>query len=349
MQVAVIATDPGITVFLDAAGFSTIQLNPSEVPSLTGLLFDNPEIYALVIQDGETAYWSASHVLSAAKHLERHGPTILLGNGKLTRQCGNSKLICTIEKKDQLPPALRRRPKAADGGRGLSATDRLISTQIPTEEQPQPIRIRPLKIPVGKILMLGVVGSQHRIGCTTQSIGLWHYCKALGFDPAVVSTSEQISQIAGVMNCKEIEGGYQIEGVPFVADTALAYDCYILDIGTGSISEALKMTDYIVLVAGSKPWELQYTAAALRAAHGVGMGILLSFTGQKDAHSLQPLFGKNTAVAAPWVAELWQSDPKTLLVYDLLLRPALERILAQDEPQEMPPLFSELELAKEGN
>lgn len=170
--------------------------------------------------------------------------------------------------------------------------------------------------------MLGVMGSQPRIGCTTQAVGLWHYCKALGFDPAVVSASEQIAQIASVMNCKEIEGGYQVEGVPFVADTALAYDCYILDIGTGSITEALRVTDYLVLVAGSKPWELQHTAAALRASKGKDMGILLSFTSQKDAESLQPLFGSQTAEVAPWMPELWDPTIEALLIYDALLRPA---------------------------
>lgn len=349
MQVAVIATDPSVATFLNAAGFTIMKLDPADVPSLTGLLFDHPDISALVIQDGDTAWWSASHVLAAAKQLEHSGPTILLGGGKLTQQCGSTTLVHVIERKDQLPAALRRPLKDSAGGRSLSAADKQIAAKKPIPTQPRPVKILPIKVPAGKILMLGVIGSQHRIGCTTQAIGLWHYCKALGFDPAVVSTAEQISQIAGVMNCNEIDGGYKIEGVPFVADTALAYDCYILDIGTGSVPEAMKITDYLVLVAGSKPWELQHTAAALRAARGNGMGILLSFTGQKDANSLQPLFGSNTAAVAPWATELWQPNPEALLVYDALLRPALEKILARDEPMIEPQIDVDLEFTKEGN
>lgn len=349
MQVAVIATDPSIATFLKAAGFSVTELDPSNVPSLTGLLFDCPDISALVIQDCETARWSVPHVLAAAKQLENRGPVILLGGGKLTRLCGNAKLVYVIERKEDLPAALRRLPKMSDGGRSLGSADRRTAAERPASTQTKPAKIRPIDIPAGKILMLGVIGSQPRIGCTTQAIGLWHYCKALGFDPTVVSSPEQISQIASVMNCKEIDGGYQIEGIPFVADTALAYDCYILDIGTGSIPEALRVTDYLVLIAGSKPWELQHTAAALRAARGNRMGILLSFTSQKDAHSLQPLFGGQTAAVAPWTAELWQPSTEALLVYDGLMRSILEKILMNDELTPVHQLNDDPEFTKEGN
>lgn len=346
MQVAVIA-DSSVAAFLNAAGFTTMQLDPREVPSLTGLLLDHEEISGMVIQDGKIASWSASHVLAAAKQLERNGPTILLGGGTLTQQCSNTTLVYAADKNDQLPALLRRRLKTSGGGRILGASVKRASTEKAEPVQVNSVKIRPMKVPIGKILMLGVIGSQHRIGCTTQAIGLWHYCTALGFDPAVVSSSEQIAQIASVMNCKEIEGGYQIEGIPFVADTALAYDCYILDIGTGSIPEALRITDYLVLVAGSKPWELQHTAAALRAAKGKEMGILLSFTTQKDAHSLQPLFGNQTASIAPWTPELWEPAVEALLIYDTLLRSALENILTMDEPMIEPQQGIELELVKE--
>lgn len=197
--------------------------------------------------------------------------------------------------------------------------------------------------------MLGVVGSQHRIGCTTQAIGLWHYCKALGFDPAVISSADRISEIARVMNCTEIDSGYRIEGIPFVTDAAHSYDCYILDVGTGSIPEALKITDHLILVAGSKPWELQHTAAALRAAHGHEMSILLSFTGEKDANTLHPLFGARSAVISPWIATLWEPSVDALLVYDNLLRPVLEKTLEQNEQLTEPLYDIELELLKEEN
>ena len=340
MQIAVIAADPNITAFLTDLGFSVTRYLPNDVSSLTRLIFDHEEISALVIQDGSTAPWSASHVVAAAKQLEKAGPTILVGGGKLTRQCTNAKSVLFVQDKTELPPLLRRRPQTAPGGRTLSQ----INKPAPTESA-KSIRIAPLQVPPGKILFLGVVGSQHRIGCTTQAIGLWHYCKALGFDPAVVSSPEQIAQIAGTMRNEEIDGGFRVENVPFVTGTALAYDCYIMDIGPGSIPEAIKATDCLVLVAGSKPWELQGTTAALRAARGKDIKILLSFTTPKDAAVLQPLFGCSTAAAAPWMPDLWHPLPEIFTVYELLLRPTLERLLSSVElfnEQDIPELIKEV-------
>lgn len=339
MHIAILSSDSSIAAFLSHGGHTVTRYQPDAVPSLTRLIFDNEEISALVIQDGETALWSGSHVITAARQLERRGPTILLGGGKITDQCVNAKAVLVAKDKTELTALLRRKPQAADGGRSLTPAD---TTPI---KPVKPVQIPPLSIPAGKILFLGVVGSQRRIGCTTQAIGLWHYCKALGFDPAVVSSPEQIAQIAGTMRHDEIDSGFQVEKVPFVTSTALAYDCYILDIGPGSIPDALKNTDCLVLVAGSKPWELQHTTAALRAAQGRKMEIILSFTSPKDASVLQPLFGGQTAIAAPWMPDLWTPVPEALAAYELLLRPTLERLLSAMEPfpeQNIPELMKEV-------
>lgn len=183
-------------------------------------------------------------------------------------------------------------------------------------------------------MILGVVGTQHRIGCTTQAVGLWHYCKALGFDAAVVSGKEQIAQIASPMHCEQIPGGYNIEGIPFVTETTLPYDCYILDIGPGSIPDALSVTDCLVLVAGVKPWEIQHTAAALHSAKGSELSVLLSFSSEADAAGLKPLFGRQSIAVVPWMPELWTPSPQALAIYDQLLRPVLRRILSMEEPQQ---------------
>lgn len=349
MHIAVIAADPSIAAFFDLSGFNTLRLHPSNVSSLTKLLFEHPDLTALVIEDTDTSWWSVSHILAAAKQLERRGPTILLGNGKQRQQCYNSKLLHFIDRKEEALAILRPPQKSGSGGYGINiAPKEKPPKAIPPDHQKQ-AAIRPMKIPAGRILMLGVVGSQHRIGCTTQAIGLWHYCRTLGFDPAVISSSDRISEIASVMNCAEIDSGYLIEGIPFVTDAAQAYDCYILDIGTGSISEALKATDHLILVTGSKPWELQHTAAALRAAHGRDLSILLSFTSQKDAHSLRPLFGTHKAEISPWIPALWEPSNDVLLVYDALLRPVFEKILGRTEQLIEQDLDTEPELIKEEN
>lgn len=345
MKIAVIAHDPQVSRFLSAAGFSVILFHPDEVSSLTALLFDRPEICSLVIQDSNTPAWSASHVLAAAKHLEQRGATVLLGDGILTLQCGTISLIKTAASAEQIPDLLQRPLKPAAGGRSSSFSDKPVPATDTAPLQVKP-KVRQMLIPPGKILMLGVIGSQPRIGCTTQAIGLWHYCKALGFDPAIIAASDQIAQLANVMECTQIDGGYKIDGIPFVSSAALAYDCYVLDIGAGSIQEAKKMTDCLVLVAGSKPWELQHTAAALRAAQGQGLHILLSYTSQKEAENLQPLFGGLTCAVAPNMTEPWLPCLEAMLVYDTLLRPALERLMVIDHvlQEDM-----DLELVKEEN
>lgn len=341
MGIALISPESADGEFLRSAGFPVLALRPEAVPSLTALLFDHNDITGLVIRDGETACWSVSHVLSAAKLLERSGVTVLLGGGTLTRQCESSPLIRAVEEPAALPAVLRKKPKS--DGHGKPPAD---SASAQAERADRPERIFPLSIPQGKLLMLGVVGSQRRIGCTTQAVGLWHYCRALGFDPAVVASPGEIARIAGPMDCREIPGGCAVEGIPFVTGTALSYDCYILDIGAGSVPEALKAADFLVLVAGSKPWELGHTAAALRAAGKAGLGILLSFTAAGDAAGLLPLFGGRPAAAAPWMPELWRPSAEALRVYDGLLRPELVRILAQNEELRPEP---EPELTKEVN
>lgn len=348
MLVAVIASDSAAARFLKSAGFTVIQFHPSDTPSLTALLFDHPELSAMVIQDDSAANWSASHVLAAAKHLERKGPTILLGSGRLTAQCGTLALVKVTERIDEIPDLLCRPAKGTAGGHSITGAEKLtpILTSV-TQSAPLAARskLRPLRSSPGSILILGVIGSQPRIGCTTQAIGLWHYCKALGLDPAIVAAADQIAQLASVMACQQIEQGYLIEGIPFVSGTALAYDCYILDIGTGSIPEAKKMTDSLILVAGSKPWELEHTARALRAAKGQGIHVLLSFTNQRDAEKLQPLFGSLPCAPVPYMTEPWKACFDALLIYDALLRPALEQLVSRENAPEED---SEPELMKGG-
>lgn len=313
--------------FLRKGGIDASAYQPAQVPSITALLLRQPEISNIVLLPGEEKAWSLGHILAAAKQLQGKGRMIFMGTG---RQLPS--LISVVPDKDALLRLLQKPTKPASSSNG-GLTVRQVS-ELP-EVRPMPT-IKPMTVPPEKILMLGVVGSQHRIGCTTQAVGLWHYCKALGFDPAVVATPGQIAQIAGPMHSQEIAGGYRIEGIPFVTDTAHAYDCYILDIGPGSVQEAMRATDCPVLVAGSKPWELQNTTAALRAARGKDMPVLLSFSSESDAKALQPLFGRQIPAVLPWMPELWKVSVEALAVYEAVLRPVLEQVLAREDAQPEP-------------
>lgn len=346
MKIAVVSSDNSISAMLTATGHTVMSRRPAEVPSLTALLFDSEEIGALIIQDTDVIQWSVAHVLAAAKHLLSSGPTILFGQGKLAEQCQDISFIRIASDKEELLRILRAKPTASDGGRAMPTFNAGTALPRPVNTA-QSVAPKPMRIPAGKILMVGVVGSQHRIGCTTQAICLWHYMKSLGFDPAIVADAAQISEIASVMECKEIDAGYLIEGIPFVANAALAYDCYIMDLGIEAPREALNSADLLVLVAGSKPWELQHTAAAVRAISSIkkDAAVMLSYSSQKEAHSIQPLFGAIPTATAPWITDLWLPSAGLLLAYDVLLRSKVRKHLNAVELIE--DLETDLELIKE--
>lgn len=333
-MVAIIGQDAKpLCRYLEGKGINAITFQVTQIPSLTALQLARTEITDIVILADAQKSWSLPHILSAAKQLQAKGCLVFLGHEgelpPLIAKAADRELLVTLLQRKPKPPA-----KASAGSGGLAAAK-------PVMQQPV---IQPLRIPPDKILFLAVVGAQHRIGCTTQAIGLWHYCKALGFDPAVVASQEQIAEIAGTMHCKEIQSGYQIEGVPFVNETSLAYDCYILDVGTGSIPEALKAADYVLLVAGSKPWELRHTAMALRETKGEEILLLLSFSSQKDANSLQPLIGGRNSAVLPWMPELWKPSEEAMAMYETLLRPVLQRLMERDDRQRDG--YADLQLSK---
>lgn len=311
---------------LEGTGIHTAAYQADRIPSLTSLVLSTEGISDIVMLQGEEKNWSMGHILAAAKQLHGKGYIYFLSPSNKPPA-----LIHVAKDPKELLQLLQAKPTkgtaGSSGGTQKTSSKADIPTTVPKAD------VKPLTIPPGKILFLGVVGSQHRIGCTTQAVGLWHYCKALGFDAAIVASREQIVQIAGPMKCQEIQSGYKIEGIPFVADTALQYDCYILDIGPGSIQDALQATDCLVLVAGSKPWELQNTATALKAAKGKDMLVLLSFSSETDMNGLKPLFGRQSVAVPPWMPELWQPSADALTVYDILLRPALEKILSREVQQ----------------
>lgn len=316
-----------LRTYLEENGIKAAAYRCEEVPSLTALLLQLPNICNVVLFQGNVE-WSMGHILAAAKQLQRRGRMVIFGADAVP-----SSLTHVAANKEDLLRLLKSSAKGAasdNGGRTLLRAD------TPPVIPPEVPRISPMKIPPSKLLLLGIVGSQQRIGCTTQAISLWHYCRALGFDPAIVSSPEQLAALAAPMQKEEIPGGYRIEGIPFVTNTTHAYDCYVLDVGAGNIQAVQDYADHTILVAGSKPWELQHTAAALRALRGKELSVLLSFCSEKDAKSLQPLFGTITPQVMPWAPELWTPHPGAIAILDTLLRPIISQILAREETQPEP-------------
>lgn len=309
-----------LKTYLEENGIPTEHYAQHTVPSLTALLITTPAITSIVVMPDAQKEWSLAHALNAARQLKMKGHLIYFQGQSA------SPLIATPATEEALLQLLKKPSKPA-----AKAADTTGGKALPVKHEPP--EIKPLEIPLGSILFLGIIGSQSRIGCTTQAIALWHYCKELGFDPAIVSSQTQISDIAAVMHRQEINGGYQIEGIPFVTNSSLSYDCYILDLGIDNVRETIQRSDYLFLVAGTKPWELQHTSSALRMAKGKQGSILLSFSSKKDADALAPLFEGRQFCVLPWMKDFWNPGAAVLAIYNQLFRPILMRCLT-DKQQE---------------
>ena len=297
--------------YLEEAGFPAKALEASQAPSLTALLLEQEEAANMVLLQEDA--WSMGHILAAAQLLqERGGKMILWG----TREQPLPSLLHTCGSQEALPALLRRPLPKPESGQEKSGR----------QESP---RVAPLAVPDGAVLILGVLGSQRRIGCTTQSVALWHYCKALGFDPAVVMQPETVATIALVLNGTEISGGYKVCGIPFVLGTDGVYDCYIVDLGDQP--RGLETCDGVVLVAGSKPWEIANTAAGVQMVGDRCIAAILSYSTGKAVQETAPLFGVCPVYSAPYLPDLWRPSLAALTLYDRMFRQTIARLVEQGQ------------------
>lgn len=310
---------PELKAYLEENGLNLAVLEPEAVSSLTALVMDNQDLEHLVIAQSQIGHWSLPHVLAAARLLQAQGRRLILyGTGGAP-----SPMLASAASPVELLSLLRKKPSQAPGGCSGAALNGSKDTRRTT---PKP-EIRPLPVPPGSILFLAVAGSQRRIGCTTQAVAIYHYCKRVGLDPAIVVDDASLKALVSVMQSSVIPGGCLISGIPFVTGTSLSYDCYIRDLGTDLSLAAKGDCDCLVLIVGAKPWELANTASAVRRIHGTRSVIILSFTSPGDARKLQPLMGATPTGAAPWNPDLWSAEDGSLALYDRLLRPELEKLL----------------------
>lgn len=288
---------------------------PDPAPSsLTALLLRDKEIAFFLLPNVEA--WSLGHVLSAAKLLSSRGGSFLLWEEPVDRP----PLLRCVHTEAALEALLK--PKIASTG----------GTEPVRKPYPLTQQVQPLAIPPGAVLLLGVVGSQGRVGCTTQTIALYHYCKILGFSPAICQPPEVLASLTEACHGTEIPGGYRIEGIPFVTGTALDYDCYVLDLGAAPQEAALEACDQLILVGGWKPWEIAATASAWVSLTKYPVLPVLSFLRWQDLAKYQPLFGGVEVFPAPYVSgEPWTLNPAAIQAWDRILRQPLEAALERQE------------------
>lgn len=293
-----------------------------DTPSLTRAVRD-PEADAFVLDQRTGCTYSLPHILSAARTAAFAGkPFILLG------QCStphNSALRVT-EDPGELPALLEMPMKervSASPEQVFTAPAREASKDRPYQVH----RPRLLHRHNNTILRVAVVGSQSRIGTTTQCLQLYHYFSALGCcDPAIMASKAAIDELASVMSGEEA-GNHVIffEKIPFLTDMQEPFDLYIQDCGLltqESLAEVLN-GDLVFLVAGSKPWEIRNTAEALALLREKQkLAVIFSYSTESVVNEFLAGVGDLTALTAPWQPELLQQGD--MEPYDKALWPMLE-------------------------
>lgn len=279
--------------------------------------------------------YSTPHILTAAQIAARAGkPFILLGDcgvqSQYLLQCHGGEALEEMLKKPVRTPA--KAPQAP----------RVLQELRTPRQAPEglPYRVKPLGAGVGGAHLVTVGGSQARIGCTTQCLQLYHYFHALGFAPAIMVTEDHLARLRSVLENRRTDTGVVfLEEVPFLPVSVgmqPPYDLFLEDCG---VLEKDKLKDFLdgemrVVVAGSKPWEIQRTMAAMRMLKGhSALAVLLSFSSNSDVKQLrEALKMQEEILLAPWQPSPFISGD--LRPYDRGLRHAVERIFSKNEREE---------------
>ena len=296
-------------------------------PSLSALAIQSIECKtfdAAVLDCRNTCPYSVPHILSAADLFRVASIRLCVLGGSMRLNTNDWLLHCegapelALEGLQKLEIA-KKPSKRSEKSRSVQ-----MSPAIPT-----------LPHPPGALVMIDVVGSQARIGCTTQCLQLFHYFSALGFQPAIITTPMQASVLQRLMGGNQVGDTRSIDGVAFVTSVQSRYDCYIRDVGCidESNAAAAQNADICVLAAGIKPWEISSTVAALTLLQGVSRLLtVVSFGGDDSEQQMQALLQKAghfcPAINAPWQPNPF--TPTAIHCYEAL-RPILETMMKEEE------------------
>ncbi len=318
------ASFPAAAKYLTVQGWSVLHLAPADIHSLTALLMADPDIRDMLLP-GSDLPWSQGHILAAAKLLRtRGGQAILVGGDSLPWR--DVSMIRFAASEAEAVNCLASPPAAKQ------STEQTAQAVRPPKPQPLPAEaVSKLQIPGHKHVIWNVVGAQSRIGCTTQAIALCHYCRALGFSPAVVMPPEKLRVLADFTGTGQAGGIYRIQGVCFTSAVEGSFDCFIRDLGSPT---TLPAADATVLVAGCKPWELGSTVAALQRLPRLRLAAILSFSTSEAARELLPLFGGVPVMVAGYLPDPWKITQPALSYYDRYLRPIAEQLCNEKNESE---------------
>ena len=291
------------------------------VPSLVALALqqqEQPGIDAIILDCRQTCPYSPAHILSASSFLRMANIRLCLFGGSQSVNTDAWLLHCDGDIALALD-ALHR-------GVANNRQSDLVKTQ---SVQPA----TQISKPQGTMLIVEVFGSQARMGCTTQTLQLFHYFASLGFVPAVIVSQEQRLLLQRLMGGKDMGDAVVIDGIPFLLSVHSGYDCFLRDGGVidKEKAERAQTADLCILVAGSKPWELTHSASALallrRLPHFVTIAAFY-----EEADVLKALLQK-LGMHCPVLTAPWQPSPFSRGkegAYESIMRPIIEQIILEE-------------------
>lgn len=306
------------------------QVRPlQDIPSLM-YLCDLPEVpaCAAVLNFLAGCPYSAAHVLSVARLLASTPHRLFVLAGENTVFSGREEIILLPENVEDALSVISEAMHEVK-----MSTTANTQGQQPEAQAPVAVKVTPSALELyGTILILAVAGSQSRIGCTTQTFRIWHYCQSLGLQTAVVMEPNAAALLAKFMDGQPRNGGFEIAGIPVVDGMAYEFDCYVQDLGvlTPDKQKQFQEADCGILVMGGKPWELPGVAQALPVAEAQERLLLLvSFCTDATLEELRKLFPDQPVAAAEWCPDPFLAQTPNL---DAALRPLLEQAILPDFP-----------------
>lgn len=155
---------------------------------------------------------------------------------------------------------------------GKQYKDAIVYKDLGTGQKNQVVVKKEIKRTVNKILV-GVTGSQHRIGCTHASIVLANYLREKGYMVALLEYGQQevFAQIREAYEENLVEDRYfSLNGVDCYGGVSEQeflqllsnkfYNFLIVDFGTYADCDRMMFSrcDLRLLIVGAKPWELAH-------------------------------------------------------------------------------------------
>lgn len=274
-----------------------------------------------LLLDLSKAAWSTSHVLSAVQYLRRfcRAELIVLAEpGEETTQLfgglgATFHVRCLVELKEDEQAVLQKVRACLLGEMSpLSFVEDMVKRAAAETTQVA----RPVSIPPGLVIQVGVAGSGPRCGVTTQLFALYQLLRVAGFRPAILDREGTYLRTlwdfyASAPGTQEYEDHVTISGVSFCVEAWEGADAYLVDYGILAPETVgdFAANDLSVLVCGTKPWELPATIPGLKLAQQAtprSLTVLATSTTAQTAQELEPVLGP--LVAAPYRPDPWEGE-----------------------------------------